>query len=212
MVSHDRVRCDSEDMERLVMKPPPQTARMLVRTLAMTDTKKTAKPGPKSLLAILGVLLLAAVLELLGVPLTGPSEIEGAAGPATDGKPTATELDLGAGSTTLTGGVAEIEQAFRYSRSDVIVEAGGEVVKILADDLDEPRHQKFLVEVSDDLTLLFAHNIDLAPRVPLDEGDWIEFKGEYEYTDKGGTVHWTHHDPKGWREGGWIRLDGRTYE
>ena len=57
-----------------------------------------------------------------------------------------------------------------------------------------------------------SHNIDLAPRVPAVKGDLLEFKGEFEWNELGGVVHWTHHDPGGRREGGWVRSRGRLYE
>lgn len=106
-----------------------------------------------------------------------------------------------------------IEDAYTRKLSDVWLEGEGEVVKLLADDNKGSRHQKFLVRVSNGKTLLFAHNIDLAPRLEaLKVGDKISFKGEYVYNPKGGVMHWTHHDPKGQQSGGWIILNGKTYQ
>jgi hypothetical protein len=65
--------------------------------------------------------------------------------------------------------------------------------------------------VSPEQTLLFAHNIDLAPRADLNVGDQVMFRGEYIYNPKGGIMHWTHHDPHG-KHGGWIKVNGQTYE
>ena len=108
---------------------------------------------------------------------------------------------------------AAIEQAFKQHKSNVQVEGIGEVVKILADDNNGLRHQKFLVKISPQQTLLFAHNLDLAPRIAqLAIGDTIEFKGEYVYNPKGGIVHWTHRDPQGHHAAGWLKHNGKVYE
>jgi hypothetical protein len=109
-------------------------------------------------------------------------------------------------------GNAEIEQAFKAKKSDVQVSGHGVVIKLLKDDNKGSRHQKFLVRINAQQTLLFAHNIDLAPRVPLQADDEISFYGEYVYNPKGGIMHWTHHAPQGDHEAGWIMHNGQKYQ
>ncbi len=84
--------------------------------------------------------------------------------------------------------------------------------RLLTDDNDGSRHQRFVVQIKNRNTLLIAHNIDLAERVPVGIGDRIRFRGLYEWNELGGLVHWTHHDPHGIEDGGWIRFRRKTYE
>lgn len=105
-----------------------------------------------------------------------------------------------------------IEQLFSSERSGVMVESAGVVSKVLRDDLEGSRHQRLIVRLPSGHTVLISHNIDVAPRVEdLSQGDSIAFRGQYEWNDKGGVIHWTHHDPDGRRPGGWIEHDGRRY-
>jgi hypothetical protein len=93
------------------------------------------------------------------------------------------------------------------------VRGSGTVTRVLSDDNDGSRHQRFIVEVSPGRTVLIAHNIDLAPRVAsIRVGDTVSFYGEYEWNERGGVIHWTHHDPRGSHVGGWIEHQGRRYE
>lgn len=110
-----------------------------------------------------------------------------------------------------TEGIDRIARAFRDRESDVVVEASGTVERVLSDDLQFPRHQRFILRIAPNHTLLVAHNIDLAPRVPVEPGSRVAFRGEYEWNDQGGVVHWTHHDPENRRDGGWIEIDGKRY-
>ncbi|MDF1763272.1 MAG: DUF3465 domain-containing protein [Oleibacter sp.] len=108
---------------------------------------------------------------------------------------------------------AIIEKAFNNQQSDLQVMGQGRVVKVLRDDNEGSRHQKFLLQLNNGITLLFAHNIDLAPRVSnLREGDIISFYGEYEWSQKGGVVHWTHHNPGGRHIDGWLERDGQRFD
>ena len=107
----------------------------------------------------------------------------------------------------------KIQQAFQQQQNNVQVRASGVVKAILADDHEGSRHQKFILLLKDGLTVLVAHNIDLAPRIEnLQKGDTVEFYGEYEYNSKGGVIHWTHHDPQRQHIDGWLKYQGRMYQ
>lgn len=110
-------------------------------------------------------------------------------------------------------GTSRFSGAFVAPQSGEQTRGSGVVTRILADDNDGSRHQRFILEVDSGRTLLIAHNIDLAPRIAgLKVGDTVEFYGEYEWNDKGGVIHWTHHDPNGRHVGGWLKHGGRTYQ
>lgn len=86
------------------------------------------------------------------------------------------------------------------------------MVRLLPDDREGSRHQRFVVLVNGKVTVLVAHNLDLAPRVSVAAGDSVELKGEYVWNDRGGVMHWTHRDPAGRHQAGWVRVGGRAYQ
>jgi hypothetical protein len=105
-----------------------------------------------------------------------------------------------------------IAEAYANRASDVQVTGEGIVSRLLADDEEGGRHQRFILRLASGQTVLVAHNIDLAPRIDaLQDGDTVAFNGVYEWNDRGGVIHWTHHDPQGEHEAGWLRHRGRTY-
>jgi len=106
-----------------------------------------------------------------------------------------------------------IARAFQQRQSDLQVRSSGQVIAVLPDDHEGSRHQKFILELPNGQTVLVAHNIDLAPRIQsIQKQDQVEFYGEYEYSDKGGVIHWTHHDPARKHVDGWLKHQGRTYQ
>ena len=108
-------------------------------------------------------------------------------------------------------GNGTVEAAFAAQRSGVWLETGGEVARILSDDNEGSRHQRFVLELDGGHSVLVAHNIDLAERLPLARHDRVNLRGRYEWNERGGVIHWTHHDPDGRGPGGWVELDGRVY-
>ena len=114
-----------------------------------------------------------------------------------------------------TDGAAAAQKAFRDHLSDLHLTVGGTVTRLLADDTEGTPHQRFIIRTRLGQTLLIAHNLDLAPRVPVQTGDRINVNGIYEWNEHGGLVHQTHHNPslRSARGGGWIKLErtGKTY-
>lgn len=107
----------------------------------------------------------------------------------------------------------KIMQAYQQQSSNIQVQGRGVVKAILSDDNDGSRHQKMILKLENGLTVLIAHNIDLAPRIEgLKKDDTVEFYGEYEYSQKGGVIHWTHHDPRGKHIDGWLKYQGKIYQ
>lgn len=106
-----------------------------------------------------------------------------------------------------------LADAFAARKSNLQVQGEGEVSRILADDRDGSQHQRFILTLSSGQTLLVAHNIDLAPRIDaLRMGDRVSFWGEYEWNAQGGVIHWTHKDPQGVHENGWLKHKGQQYD
>lgn len=158
----------------------------------------------KKSILLLGIVLLAFYLGRA-------SDYGGAADPV--GNPSETLARPPKAVDSSPAGNGALADAFERQLSDIPVQGEGRVIKTLSDDLDGSRHQRILLALSDGQSVLIAHNIDLAPRLPdIQPGDRIGFKGEYVWNAKGGIVHWTHHDPDRRHDGGWLRHRGETYQ
>lgn len=114
------------------------------------------------------------------------------------------------------GGFSDVSifaQAFAQQTYGLAVSQSGTVTKVLADDLEGDRHQRFVLKLSNAQTVLVAHNIDLAPRLAgVAAGKTVAFKGVYEWNAEGGVVHWTHLDPAGKHDAGWLWMDGQRVQ
>jgi hypothetical protein len=110
---------------------------------------------------------------------------------------------------------AAVCDAYRSGRSHVEVVADGTVTRLLgiAPGVVSP-HEGFLMRLRSgcDTIVRVEVNTDLAGTFPIARGEAVTVKGEYEYYPLGGVIHWTHHDPRGRHEGGFIEIGGKTYE
>lgn len=92
-----------------------------------------------------------------------------------------------------------------------IITVSATVLKLLADDVKGSRHQKMILKVNNK-TLLLAHNIDIASRIPVRVGSKLKVRGQYEWNEKGGVIHWTHRDKNNKHAHGWVEYNNKRYQ
>lgn len=104
-------------------------------------------------------------------------------------------------------------QAFEQRARGRMLKVAGKVQRTLSDDREGSPHQRFIIVTDSDQSLLVSHNLDLAPRLDgLAAGERGVVYGEYEWNEQGGVMHWTHDDPRGMHEAGYIDWRGRRYQ
>lgn len=109
---------------------------------------------------------------------------------------------------------AAVCAVYSAGRSHVEVIANGSVTRTMG--VQPGRispHEGFLLQLATGCRLVVRveANTDFTGPIPLDPGEHVVVKGEYEYYPLGGVIHWTHRDPRGRHEGGYIEAGGRTY-
>jgi hypothetical protein len=109
---------------------------------------------------------------------------------------------------------AAIAADFVNHRSNVEVTADGVVVGIFPDRKSGAgTHEQFIIRLtSQNLTLEIEHNISIGRRVPVSQGDELIVHGEYIWNSQGGLIHFTHHDPQGAHENGYVIDHGQKYD
>lgn len=110
---------------------------------------------------------------------------------------------------------AAVCSAFAARRSHVEVVADGTVTRVLgvAAGRVSP-HEGFLLRLNSGcrLTVRVEANTDFTGNFVIGPGDRAIVKGEYEYYALGGVIHWTHRDPRGRHESGYVDVRGNTYD
>jgi Protein of unknown function (DUF3465) len=119
----------------------------------------------------------------------------------------------------LNGGAADNAAALAaiaHARSGAEVTVEGLVVRVL-DTSGGPQgaHARFIVAVRDEgaeQDVMVADNISIGRAAPVHRGDDVTVRGELALDASGPVIHWTHHDPRGRHESGFVRLNGIVYE
>jgi hypothetical protein len=111
---------------------------------------------------------------------------------------------------------AAVYEAWRAQRSQVEVTASGSVAHLLGLRRGPSGlHEGFLLHLrgaaGHGLTVRVEDNVDITGEIPLAEGDEVEVRGEYVYDSRGGLIHYTHHDPRGRRPTGYVRVGNKTF-
>ena len=102
--------------------------------------------------------------------------------------------------------------AWKDRNSNLVVEIEGRVILLLPELDTNGRQQRFLIDLESGHRLLVSHDLELSQNVPVEVSSHIRLKGEYDWSEGGGIIHWTHRDPSGAREGGWIEHLGYRYD
>ncbi len=114
-------------------------------------------------------------------------------------------------------GNGQVYEAWRDGRSRIEVTATGSVARILGTRVGPSgSHEGFLLHLSGSaghgLTVRIEDNVDLTGPIPLRQGEPVEVRGEYIYDERGGLIHYTHLDPRGRHDAGYVRALGRVYQ
>jgi hypothetical protein len=110
---------------------------------------------------------------------------------------------------------AALCDAYQAGRSHVEVIVDGTVTRVLGVQAGRTSpHEGFLMQPASGCRVVVRidANTDLTGTFPIARGDRVTVKGEYEYYPLGGVIHWTHRDPRGRHEGGYVEAGGKKYD
>ncbi|MEE4293256.1 MAG: DUF3465 domain-containing protein [Xanthomonadales bacterium] len=105
-----------------------------------------------------------------------------------------------------------VERAYYEEQSGIMVEATGEVVRVLGEKKDDSSMQWFQMRTPSGQRLLVGHDHGLGERIPLNPQDTVTVRGQYEWSETGGTIRQTERDRSLERQHGWVEYDGRKYD
>jgi len=102
----------------------------------------------------------------------------------------------------------QVAMMYEEKVQHAIVEGAGTIIEILQ---NKPQ-QRFIVRLANSQIIHIVHDTELAaPITELREGDIIEFRGKYEWTEEGGRLTHTYFDNNE-EQSGWLRYHGELFQ
>jgi Protein of unknown function (DUF3465) len=106
--------------------------------------------------------------------------------------------------------------AIAHDQSGTEVTVEGPVLRVLATHSGaQGVHEQFIVAVranNAEQDVLVADNISIGRAAPVHAGDDVTVRGELAIDPSGPVIHWTHRDPRGRHQSGFVRLRGVLYD
>jgi hypothetical protein len=109
-------------------------------------------------------------------------------------------------------GYAPLEHALHDRHSGFMSEVSGTVVRMVVDDKSDPRAQKFFIRLENGQTVMVIHDQEAAGRIPLAVSDPVTVRGEFSWSETGGTLQFTHRDRSRERRHGFVEHKGKRYQ
>lgn len=103
-------------------------------------------------------------------------------------------------------------KAFYEQRTGMMVEVTGQVVRVLDDDQTDSDFQWFQMRTPNGQHFLVGHGNGNTDSIPLRARESVVVRGEYEWTESGGTIRQTQRDTSLRRRHGWIEYKGKRYD
>lgn len=105
-----------------------------------------------------------------------------------------------------------VEKAYYDKASGLLVEVDGEVVRLLSPSPGDSRLQRFLIRMKNGQAVQIMHLNDPKEMIPIKAGDPVRVRGEYFWTETGGTIHETERDLTLARRHGWVEHKGKKWK
>ena len=109
-------------------------------------------------------------------------------------------------------GYQSVERAFHEQQSNLMVEVTGTVVRILETNANRERYQEFVIRIENGQSVRVVNDMRYTDHIPLSINDNVTVRGDYLWSEGGGTIRYAHQDRSAQRRHGWIDHEGKRYK